>query len=107
MNSEEFQLQNVELKEIINEVSPITMENTMSKSSKTFRPQKKQDSVRYNKELDTYDNKPKDPEYFKKYWRTQNWFIECDNCGQQTPKLSLSRHKKSNRCKKLGDLRVV
>ena len=82
------------------------MDNVMSKSSKDFKPQK-QDSIRYDKESDTYDNKPKDPEYFKKYWRSHNCFIECDNCGQQTPKLSLSRHKKSARCRKLGELRVV
>ena len=73
------------------------------KSTKDFKPKK--ESARYDKESDTYNHKPKDPEYFKNYWRNHNCFIECDACGLHTSKLALARHKKSNKCKRLASLR--
>ena len=70
------------------------------KSTTDFRPVK--DSTRYDKDQDKYNHKPLDPNYFNEYYKQHNVLIECDVCGRQTPKLKLARHKKSNKCKKLG-----
>ena len=71
-----------------------------SKSTKDFKPVK--ESARYDKEKDKYNKKPLDPNYFNEYYRQHNVLIECDFCGRQTPKLTLARHKRTNKCKKLA-----
>ena len=41
---------------------------------KDWRPVK--ESARYDKETDTYNDKPNDPYYFKKYWRSYNVVVQ-------------------------------
>ena len=69
-------------------------------SSKDFIPVK--ESTRFDKEQNKYNNKPLDPNYFNEYYKQHSVLVECDVCGEQTHKLKLARHKKSNKCKKLG-----
>ena len=92
-------------KNVIYEVAcePIEMvEITLPKQSRHFIPKIKLDSTRWNKDTNTYNNKPIDPNYFNNYFHEKNSLIICDVRGQETKKLKLSRHKKSNKCKKLG-----
>ena len=65
---------------------------------KDWRPVK--ESAKYDKETDTYNDKPNDPDYFKKYWRSYNVVVQCDKCGRSAQKLHLARHQKSTLCKK-------
>ncbi len=65
---------------------------------KDWRPVK--ESTRYDKETDTYNHKPNDPDYFKKYWRSYNVVVHCDKCGRPAQKLHMARHQKSTICKK-------
>ena len=92
-------------KDFLSEVAsePIEMvEITLPKQSRNFIPKKKLDSTRWNKETNTYNNKPIDPNYFNSYFHEKNIVIICDVCGQETKKLKLARHKKTNKCIKLG-----
>ena len=73
-----------------------------SKSTKDFKPVK--ESARYDKEKDTYNHKPLDPNYFNEYYKQHSVLIECDVCGRQTSKFTLARHKRTNKCKKLACL---
>ena len=74
-------------KELVSEVSS---EAKPKKSTKDFKPVK--ESARYDKEKDVYNHKPLDPNHFNEYYKQHNVLIECDVCGRQTPKLTLSRH---------------
>ena len=46
------------------------------------------------------NNKPKDPDYFKKYYQNNNKgvMMECPRCHRQTSKVNLSKHMKRNIC---------
>ena len=80
-------------------IDPSQQPPQSSKSSSDFRPKYKGCSTRYDKESDKYNNKPLDPEYYKQYYTKNNVLVECDGCGTHVSKLTLWRHKKSNRCK--------
>jgi hypothetical protein len=43
----------------------------------------------------SYDNRPIDREYFKKYMNVR---VPCPNCGVQVPRGHVSRHKKAKPC---------
>ena len=85
----------IEMVNIAEEVQPPPRP---SKSSSDFRPKYKNCSTRYDKETDTYNNRPLDPIYYKHYYAKNNVLVECDGCGAQTSKLTLWRHKKSKKC---------
>ena len=81
-----------------------TLENNISSSSsediqpiKRGRGKPRQESAvwRY-KENGTYDGRPIDPEYSKKYMNVR---VPCPNCGVQVPRGHVSRHKKAKPCK--------
>ena len=84
------------------ETEPVAKKKKKEKKEKVpkkdWRPVK--ESARYNKETDTYNHKPTDPEYFKHYWHLNNEYIQCDRCGRRALKLSLARHQKTNLCNK-------
>ena len=47
----------------------------------------------------SYNNKPLDPEYFKKYWQEKlTIHVECPRCGKFTGKGKMFRHFKSASC---------
>ena len=73
------------------------------KSSSSFIPKNKEDSKRYNADTNTYNVKPLDPEYTKKYYAKNCYLVQCDLRGAETKKLTLWRHKKTNKCKKLAE----
>ena len=91
----------IEMANVAEEVQPPP---PPSKSSSDFRPKYKNCSTRYDKDTDTYNNRPLDPTYFKQYYHTNNVLIECDGCGKQALKLSIARHKKTQKCKALTEL---
>ena len=91
----------VEMANVAEEVQPPPRP---SKSSSDFRPKYKNCSTRYDKDTDSYNNRPLDPTYFKQYYHTNNVLIECDGCGMHTSKLSIARHKKTQKCIKLTEL---
>ena len=91
----------IEMANVAEEVQPPPRP---SKSSSDFRPKYKHCSTRYDKETDTYNNRPLDPTYYKHYYAKNNVLVECDGCGEQTAKLTICRHKKSEKCKKLTEL---
>ena len=91
--------------EVLSEVSSekvvmVDVSKPKSKSTKDFKPVK--ESARYDKEKDTYNHKPLDPNYLNDYYKQHSMLIECDVCGGQTSKFTLARHKKTNKCKKLA-----
>ena len=73
------------------------------RSSANFIPKNKEASKRYNKDTNKYDNRPLDPDYANKYYAKHRYLIQCDVCGAETKKLTVSRHKKTNKCKKLAE----
>ena len=73
------------------------------RSSANFIPKNKEASKRYNKDTNKYDNRPPDPDYVNKYYAKHRYLVQCDVCGAETKKLTLSRHKKTNKCKKLAE----
>ena len=81
-------------------LSEVDAPKPKSKSTKDFKPVK--ESARYDKEKDTYNHKPLDPNYFNDYYKQHSMLIECDVCGGKTSKFTLARHKKTNKCKKLA-----
>ena len=46
------------------------------------------------------NNKPKDPDYFKKYYQNNNKgvMMECPRCHRQTSKVNLSKYMKRHIC---------
>ena len=48
----------------------------------------------------TYNNKPIDKDYFKKYYEQhyKNQSVICDKCGYTTAKQKIRRHQKSKHC---------
>ena len=91
--------------EVLSEVSSekvvmVDVSKPKSKSTKDFKPVK--ESARYDKEKDTYNHKPLDPNYFNDYYKQHSMLIECDVRGRQTSKFTLARHKGTNKCKKLA-----
>ena len=73
------------------------------RSSANFIPKNKEASKRYNKDTNKYDNRPLDPDYANKYYANHRYLVQCDVCGAETKKLTLWRHKKTNKCKKLAE----
>ena len=51
----------------------------------------------------SYDNRPSDPDYFKKYYKKNLCSqYECPKCGRQlSSKSNLSKHQKTIRCQRL------
>lgn len=50
-----------------------------------------------------YNDKPNDPDYFRKYWNTKRKFIanakfECEYCHQLTMKRHYARHQQRKSC---------
>ena len=78
-----------------------TLENNISSSPDDTQPVKKNGRPRQEsavwrwKENGTYDGRPIDPEYFKKYMVVR---VPCPNCGVQVPRGHVSRHKKAKPC---------
>ena len=65
-------------------------------------------SKRTNPETGIYNNKPNDPEYFNKYYNEKNRVpVECPQCACMIPKLTLPRHMRSNKCKKMAKKIIV
>ena len=65
-------------------------------------------SKRTNPETGIYNIKPKDPEYFNKYYNEKNRVpVECPQCACMIPKLTLPRHMRSNKCKKMAKKIIV
>ena len=58
-------------------------------------PRQEHAAWRY-KEDGTYDGRPLDPEYFKKYMIVK---VPCPNCGVEVSRGHLSRHKTRKPCK--------
>jgi hypothetical protein len=57
--------------------------------------------TKQSKRLDengNYDNRPIDPDYFKKYWQENNWKETCKRCGVQVARLRMCKHIKSKKC---------
>ena len=55
-------------------------------------------SKRYD-ENGNYNNKPNDPEYFKKYYHLKlSKQVACCNCGAEVTSQKMSRHQKSKKC---------
>ena len=47
----------------------------------------------------TYNVKPVDPEYFKKYYHKQGYELTtCSHCGVECRKNYMFRHKKTDKC---------
>ena len=47
----------------------------------------------------SYDKKPLDPDYFKKYYMNKMACpSQCDICGKEMTISSINRHKKTNMC---------
>ena len=58
-----------------------------------------------------YDNRPRDPQYFVKYYHSTRKFkeaviVKCELCNRQTTAGHKHRHQKTNICKKLYNLRL-
>ena len=58
-----------------------------------------------------YDNRPRDPQYFVKYYHSTRKFkeaviVNCELCNRQTTAGHKHRHQKTNLCKKLYNLRL-
>jgi len=58
-----------------------------------------------------YNNKPKDPQYFVKYYHSTRKFkeavvVNCELCNRQTTAGHKHRHQKTNICKQLYNLRL-
>lgn len=50
----------------------------------------------------TYNSKPLDPDYFRKYWHEKlTVHIDCPRCGKSTGKGKIARHFKSAACIKI------
>ena len=56
----------------------------------------------------SYNKKPLDPEYYKKYWQEKLLIkIECPRCGIFTGKGKMSRHYTSGLCIKKTQARLL
>ena len=69
----------------------------------SFKRQKKvyvsrQECTRYNPETGAYNDKPVDPEYFKKYYQNHKEKVKCEICNKTTGKFKMFRHLKSQKC---------
>ena len=82
------------------EIEPTKKTKEKKEKVPTHKRRPIKESTRYDKETDTYNTKPLDPEYFKKYWRSYNVVVQCDKCGRPAQKLHYARHQKSTLCKK-------
>ena len=110
LNSEKIEFMNSDVQFFQNFLSELTEKEVDVVEIADDKPKKqpsqtKLNSKRDDKDTDTYNNKPNDPEYFKNYWRTKNDYVKCPSCGQQAAKLRLCKHKKSMKCIKLTDLK--
>ena len=58
-------------------------------------PENRRSHWRYNEETGIYNNKPTDPQYFKKYMAVKT---QCPNCSKMVARGDLSKHKKRPIC---------
>ena len=84
-----------------------TME--IPETPESFKRQKKvyvsrQECTRYNAETGEYNDKPVDPEYFKKYYHAHSEKVTCQFCGKLTGQFKMFRHVKSQKCLKAQQL---
>jgi len=79
--------------EIVEPIEPVVMKKR-GRPLNTFRSDR-------HLEDGTYNHKPIDPEWYKKYYleKLQNVKVLCPGCNIMVPKSNISRHKKSYKCK--------
>ena len=95
----------MEIPEISNskKLEIIDSEKSVPEIPESFKRQKKvyvsrQECTRYNPETGAYNDKPVDPEYFKKYYQNHKEKVKCEICNKTTGKFKMFRHLKSQKC---------
>lgn len=85
-----------------------TTEENFSESSDTPQTKKRGKPINPDRHLPdgTYNNKPLDPDYFKKYYMEKTkGKVQCSCCGSMVEKSGIARHKRSSICAKKSALK--
>jgi hypothetical protein len=83
-------------------VPQIAPKKNYNNKGKDYLPMRESKRI---KEDGTYNLKPLDPEYFKKYYHAHKVSIQCECCDKYVDKYKLNKHKRSKYCTKITELK--